>query len=133
MIVTLGLTLGFGKSDNLAAAYGIAVSADHADDQHPALHRHARNLELAPAAAGAVAAGFVIVDGSFFAANMAKVLEGGYVPLLLAAIVYGIMWIWHRGAGAVHARVVADLTPIRAFLDLLIPDASPGYLARRYS
>ena len=40
----------------------------------------------------------MVVDGGFFAANMAKVLEGGYVPLLLAAAVYGVMWIWHRGA-----------------------------------
>ena len=53
-------------------------------------------------AAGAVAALFLVVDGGFFAANMAKVLEGGWVPLLLACAVYGVMWIWHRGVIAVH-------------------------------
>ena len=41
MIVTLALTFGFGKSDNLAAAYGIAVSADDVDDLSAAIHRHA--------------------------------------------------------------------------------------------
>ena len=46
MIVTVGLTIAFGKSDNLAAAYGIAVSADHADDLGAALHRDARDLGL---------------------------------------------------------------------------------------
>ncbi|MGC2414424.1 MAG: KUP/HAK/KT family potassium transporter [Stellaceae bacterium] len=119
MIVTLGLTLGFRKSDNLAAAYGIAVSLTMLMTSILLFIAMREIWNWPPAAAGAVAAGFVIVDGSFFAANMAKLLEGGYVPLILAAIVYGIMWIWHRGAGAVHARVVADLTPIRAFLDLL--------------
>jgi hypothetical protein len=46
MIVTLGLTIGFGKSNNLAAAYGIAVFRDDADDERAALHRDARGLEL---------------------------------------------------------------------------------------
>ena len=55
---------------------------------------------------------FIIVDGSFFAANMAKVFQGGWVPLLLASIVYGVMWIWHRGAIAVQTRVDAELTPL---------------------
>ena len=47
MIVTLGLTIGFGKSDNLAAAYGIAVSATMLMTSVLSVHRHARNLELA--------------------------------------------------------------------------------------
>jgi len=42
------------------------------------------------------------VDGGFFIANMAKILQGGYIPLLLASAVYSVMWIWHRGATAVH-------------------------------
>ena len=78
---------------------------DHADDERAAVHRHARDLELA--AAGRPARSprlFMIVDASFFAANLAKLLDGGYVPLLLAALVYGVMWIWHRGVAAVHAR-----------------------------
>ncbi len=58
----------------------------------------------------------MIVDGGFFAANMAKVAEGGYVPLLLASAVYGVMWIWHRGASAVHNQVVAEQTPSEVFV-----------------
>jgi len=119
MIVTLGLTVGFRKSDNLAAAYGIAVSLTMLMTSVLLFIAMREVWNWPIAGAGAVAAGFVIVDGSFFAANMAKVLEGGYVPLILAAIVYGVMWIWHRGAGAVHARVVADLTPLQAFLGTL--------------
>jgi KUP system potassium uptake protein len=36
-----------------------------------------------------------IVDAAFLAANLAKITEGGYVPLLLAAAVYGVMLVWH--------------------------------------
>ena len=57
---------------------------------------------------------------------MAKVLQGGWVPLLLASIVYGVMWIWHRGASAVQKRVEAGLTP----LSDLIEQLEAGKIAR---
>ena len=76
--------------------------------------------------AGAIAALFMIVDGGFFAANMAKVLQGGYVPLLLAAAVYAVMWIWHRGAAAVHDQVVAEQTPTEEF----VAELQSGRIAR---
>ena len=102
MIVTLGLTIGFGKSDNLAAAYGIAVSLTMLMTS-VLLFIAMREIWGWPLlGAGAVAAAFLIVDGGFFAANMAKVLEGGWVPLALACAVYFVMWIWHRGVKAVH-------------------------------
>ncbi|HLW89950.1 MAG TPA: KUP/HAK/KT family potassium transporter, partial [Roseiarcus sp.] len=105
MLATLGLTIGFGKSDNLAAAYGIAVSLTMFMTS-ALLFIAMREIWLwSLPAAGAVAAVFLIVDGAFFVANMAKVLEGGYVPLSLALLVYGVMWIWHRGAVQVHDRV----------------------------
>ena len=102
MIVTLGLTIGFGKSDNLAAAYGIAVSATMLMTS-VLLFIAMREIWNWPVwAAAAVAGLFIIIDGSFLAANLAKVLQGGWVPLLLASLVYGVMWIWHRGAVAVN-------------------------------
>ena len=105
MIATLGLTIGFGESDNLAAAYGIAVSATMLITSVLLFIAMREIWDWPVWAAGAVAAVFIIVDGSFFAANMAKVVQGGWVPLLLASIVYGVMWIWHRGAMAVQTRV----------------------------
>ena len=119
MIVTLGLTIGFGKSDNLAAAYGIAVSATMLMTSVLLFIAMREIWHWPVAAAGAVAAVFILVDGSFFAANMAKVMEGGWVPLLLASIVYGVMWIWHTGATAVQKRVESEVTPLSTFLELL--------------
>jgi KUP system potassium uptake protein len=119
MIVTLLLTIGFGKSDNLAAAYGIAVSATMLMTS-VLLFIAMREIWKWPlAAAGAVAACFVVIDGSFLAANLTKVLQGGWVPLLLASLVYGAMWIWHRGASAVQSRMESELTPLSAMDELL--------------
>ncbi len=119
MVVTLLLTIGFGKSDNLAAAYGIAVSATMLLTS-ALLFIAMREIWNWPVwAAGSVAAFFVVIDASFLAANLAKVFEGGWVPLLLASLVYGAMWIWHRGAAAVQARVEAELIPLSTLDDLL--------------
>jgi len=116
MIVTLALTIGFGKSDNLAAAYGIAVSATMLMTSVLLFIAMREIWGWNVFAAGAVAGAFMIVDGGFLAANMAKFLDGGYVPLALAAVVYGIMWIWHRGAVAVHEGVIADQVPTAQFI-----------------
>jgi KUP system potassium uptake protein len=119
MLVTLGLTLGFGKSDNLASAYGIAVSATMLMTS-VLLYIAMREIWRWPVlAAGAVAGAFLIVDGGFLAANLAKLFDGGYVPLILAGLVYGLMSIWRRGVAAVHDSVVAEQTPIAEFAKLL--------------
>jgi KUP system potassium uptake protein len=119
MLVTLGLALGFKKSDNLASAYGIAVSATMMITS-VLLFIAMREIWKWPlVAAGAVAAGFMVVDGGFLAANLAKLFDGGYVPLLLAAAVYGVMWIWHSGVAAVHDTLAAAQTPLAEFAKLL--------------
>jgi KUP system potassium uptake protein len=66
--------------------------------------------------AGAVAGVFMLVDAGFFAANFAKVAQGGYVPLILAGLVYGVMLIWHLGATAVVARLQDAVMPVEAFM-----------------
>jgi KUP system potassium uptake protein len=67
-------------------------------------------------AAGSVAACFLVVDSAFFLANLTKIAEGGYVPLILATSVYGVMWIWHRGSEAVTARMHEALIPVPEFM-----------------
>jgi len=116
MIVTLGLTIGFGKSDNLASAYGIAVSLTMLMTSALLFIAMREIWGWSLLAAGAVAAFFLVVDSAFFLANLTKIAEGGYVPLVLAVSVYGIMWIWHRGAAAVFNRLGEALIPIPDFL-----------------
>jgi KUP system potassium uptake protein len=116
MLVTLGLAIGFGKSDNLAAAYGIAVSATMLITSVLLFIAMREIWGWNLMAAGAVAGVFVVVDASFFTANLAKVADGGYVPLVLAALVYGLMLVWHLGASAVAARLQEQVEPVGAFM-----------------
>jgi KUP system potassium uptake protein len=116
MIVTLGLTIGFGKSDNLASAYGIAVSLTMLMTSALLFIAMREIWGWSLFAAGSVAAFFLTVDGAFFLANLSKIAEGGYVPLVLAVFVYGVMWIWHRGAAAVSVRLREALIPVPDFI-----------------
>ena len=116
MIATVGLTLGFGKSDNLAAAYGIAVSLTMLMTSALLFIAMREIWGWSIIAAGSVAACFLLIDSAFFLANLTKIAEGGYVPLLLAIAVYGVMWIWHRGWAAVMDRVGETLVPVPQFM-----------------
>jgi len=116
MIVTIGLTLIFRKSDNLAAAYGIAVSATMLMTTvllYMAMREYLRWSLLLSAV---VAGGFLIVDSAFFLSNSAKIAEGGYVPLALAALIYGVMWLWHSGREAVTMAVTRKRIPVQDFM-----------------
>jgi KUP system potassium uptake protein len=119
MIVTVGLTIGFGKSDNLAAAYGIAVSATMLMTSVLLFIAMREILRWSLPAAAALAGLFCVVDAAFFTANLAKIAEGGYVPLLLAGCVYFIMVVWHMGATAVAERLRDSVMPIDEFLALV--------------
>ena len=125
MLVTLGLTVGFGKSDNLAAAYGIAVSATMLMTSALLFIAMREIWGWSVVAAGAVAGTFFLVDAAFFAANITKVAQGGYVPLALAVLVYGVMLIWHIGATAVTARLQDEVTPVGAFMARIAQGAIP--------
>ena len=122
MLATVALALGFGKSDNLAAAYGIAVSATMLLTT-ALLFTAMRDIwKWGLAASLAVAAVFFAVDGSFFASNMLKLRDGGYVPLLLAAAVYGVMYIWHGGMAAIRERLHEHPVPVADFFAAIARD-----------
>jgi KUP system potassium uptake protein len=116
MLVTLALAIGFGKSDNLAAAYGIAVSVTMLMTSALLYIAMREVWHWSLPAAAAVAGLFMLIDTTFVAANLLKLSDGGYVPLLLAAAVYGVMWVWHIGARAEWSRIQDYLMPINALL-----------------
>jgi KUP system potassium uptake protein len=109
MVVTLGLTIGFQKSDNLTSAFGIAVSMTMLMTSVLLFLAMREILGWSMVAACAVAIPLIIVDATFVVSNMLKVADGGYIPLLLAGAVYSVMMIWHRGAAAVAARVAESV------------------------
>jgi KUP system potassium uptake protein len=125
MVVTIALTVGFGKSDNLAAAYGIAVSATMLMTSALLLIAMREILQWSVPASVAVAGIFLVIDAAFFVSNSLKIVDGGYVPLVLAAAVYTMMYVWHRGADAVTARIHESLVPLDTFMAKLEQDRIP--------
>src|SRR5215470_13788882 len=87
MLCTIGLTIAFKKSDNLAAAYGIAVSATMLMTTALLFIATREILRWNLLACGFVAGAFLVTDSAFFLANLVKIEEGGYVPLVLATVV----------------------------------------------
>ena len=126
MIVTCGLIIGFRKSDNLAAAYGIAVSGTMLATSALLFMAMRQIWGWGIIRAGTIAGAFMVVDTTFFISNLTKFISGGYVPLLLAAFVFGAMLIWHRGARVVAARIQEAAVPVST----VIKDLSQGEIQR---
>ena len=116
MVITIALTLLFHRSDNLAAAYGIAVSLTMLMTSFLLFIAMRELWGWRLLTSGVIAGVFVVVDAGFFAANSLKIAEGGYVPLLLAACVYGVMLLWHRGSVAVAQRLAEAPISVTDFL-----------------
>ncbi|WP_175857284.1 KUP/HAK/KT family potassium transporter [Burkholderia anthina] len=110
MIVTIGLALMFRQSDNLAGAYGIAVSATMLMTTVLLFIAMREIWGWNLLASGAVAGLFFTFDMAFFTSNVMKLLNGGYVPLIIASLVYLVMYAWHRGVATVADRL--DENPI---------------------
>jgi KUP system potassium uptake protein len=93
---TLGAVIGFGSSDALGGAYGIAVSMLMAVTTVLAA-LVALQWGYNPIAVAAVNGAFLLIDLIFVAANATKLLEGGWFPLLLACLVAFLMLTWRTG------------------------------------
>jgi KUP system potassium uptake protein len=72
---------------------------------------------------------FLVIDLAFFGANVIKVADGGWFPLLVAALVLVLMTTWNRGRALLRERISASIVPLSDFLDLLhveLPTRVPG-------
>jgi KUP system potassium uptake protein len=105
MLATLALILAFRSSARLAGAYGMAVSATMLLTTILLASAMRRVWNWPPALVMAVAGVFVIVDAAYFAANFVKLLEGGWIPLSLALLLFTVMTSWRAGIDAVHRRM----------------------------
>jgi KUP system potassium uptake protein len=116
MIVTVAIAIAFGSSDHLAAAYGIAVSMTMWLTTTLLFVAMREVWKWNSALSFAVAGVFLCIDLAFFAANFAKVHEGGWVPLLLATIIFGLMVIWRRGYNATLRSINEKTVPVKEFI-----------------
>jgi len=119
MIGTVSITIAFRSSDRLAGAYGTAVSTTMLLTSClliVAMHRVWRWPWLATVLVGGL---FLLVDSSYFLANLLKIAEGGWLPLSLGLLIFLVMVDWRCGVEAVHecllrtaeepARLVSEL------------------------
>ena len=116
MVCVIGLVLAFGSSDNLAAAYGIAVAGTMVITTGM-LAIVARRLWRwsVPLTAGVMGL-FLVVDLAFFAANAVKIPQGGWFPLLVGVVVFTLMSTWRRGRQIVLERTSEDNPDLRTFI-----------------
>ncbi|HEY0513721.1 MAG TPA: potassium transporter Kup [Thermoanaerobaculia bacterium] len=122
MLATFGLVIGFRRSTHLAAAYGVAVTATMVITTILAyvVARQVWNWKFALVAP--VAAFFLLVDVSFFGANIIKVEDGGWFPLLVGIGVYTLMCTWKKGRQILADRLQADCLPLQQFVESIQPD-----------
>jgi KUP system potassium uptake protein len=116
MLLTLVLTLAFRSSDALAAAFGIAVALTMLLTSILIYHVMREIWHWSQALSLLVAGLFVLVDLSFVSANLMKVLEGGWVPLLVAAILSGLMLIWRDGRQRLYRRMLNQTLTLATFI-----------------
>lgn len=119
MVVTIGLVVFFKSSDKLAAAYGIAVSLTMLMTTGLLFVAMREVWRWSLASSAVIALCFLVIDATFLFANLIKVLEGGYIPLLMAAAICTVMLIWHRGVKAVSASVGEKGVSVDAFFTQL--------------
>lgn len=115
MGVTIGLVVFFKSSDKLAAAYGIAVSLTMLMTTGLLFVAMREVWRWSLASSAVIALCILVIDATFLFANLIKVLEGGYIPLLMAAAICTVMLIWHRGVKAVSASVGEKGVRVDAF------------------
>jgi KUP system potassium uptake protein len=116
LVMVLVLVLGFGESTRLASAYGISVVGTMLITTAMLTFLVFRVWRWNPWLASATIALFALVDIAFFLSNFAKVADGGWVPLLLAAVIFTVLTTWAKGRGMLRDHLRLDSMSLDAFV-----------------
>jgi KUP system potassium uptake protein len=128
-VAAIALVLGFRTSSNLAAAYGVAVSTTMVITTALAFFVTTERWRWPVLGAALVAVGFLTVDLAFFAANLTKILDGGWFPLAIGVCLFTVMSTWRRGRELLRARLENETEPLEDFLRRIVenpPVRVPG-------
>ncbi len=122
MVAALALVVGFGSSNALGGAYGLAVSGAMTivTPLTLSLIKSRSGRESLPLRIGLSL--LFIVDIAFLMANMTKLSEGGWLPLSSGLCIYWLMQTWQKGRAALLARLLREQKPVRDFLEDLKRD-----------
>jgi KUP system potassium uptake protein len=116
-VIVVAIVVGFGTSTALASAYGVAVTGTFILNTILFLavarllwHEPRRRIALG-------AAVFLSIELTFFAANLTKIVHGGWLPLAIAAMVFVVLMTWRKGSAIVGANRVREEGPLKDFTD----------------
>jgi KUP system potassium uptake protein len=113
------LVLLFRTSSGLASAYGIAVSTTMVADGIMGFVVIWKLWNWRAATAAALIVPFVVVDMTFFSANLLKLFEGAWVPLLFGVTMAVVIWTWRRGAAILIDKTRRTEVPLRELIKSL--------------
>ncbi len=119
LAVVLMAVIGFGDSEELAGAYGIAVTATMLATTILTFFVTRYRWHLPLALCFGATGFFIIMDIALFSASTLKLLHGGWFPLLLGAILFTVMMTWKRGRGLVFENLQKHAIPLEEFLSSL--------------
>ena len=120
MVVVILAVLGFRSSDNLGAAYGIAVTGTMTMTTLLALVVARKRWKWSLPAVILVGALFLVIDLSFFGANLLKVAHGGWFPLVLGVVVFAVMTTWRRGREIVVREINQSGLALQPFIENIV-------------
>jgi KUP system potassium uptake protein len=116
LVMVLMLVLGFGESTRLASAYGISVIGTMLITTMMlaflVFHVWRWNRLLA----SAIIALFALVDGTYFASNIAKIPDGGWFPLAMAAVLFTVLTTWATGRRLMRERMDEEDLSLEQFI-----------------
>ncbi len=122
MIGTIGLVLVFQTANHLAGAYGVAISTLMWITTIFLMLLARRRWEWSIPKTVAILGGFLLVDSAFWLSTLTKIPDGGWFPLLISLLLFGMMEIWATGRQELIQRLQAHTEPLVTFLAHLVEE-----------
>ena len=116
LLMVILLVLGFQKSTNLASAYGIAVSGTMIITTAMLAVLIFKVWKWNRVVATFTVGMFAVIDGAFFLSNLAKIADGGWFPLVVAAAIFTALTTWATGRRLLRRRLEQESIPLEVFI-----------------
>ena len=116
MVATVLIVIGFGSSSAIAAAYGIAVTLTMIITVLLLYIVMTERWRWPMPVAALVMGVFLTIDLAFFGANALKIMQGGWLPLVVAIVIFTLMTTWRTGRQIVAERLASRAVHARGFL-----------------
>ncbi|CDY75561.1 Kup system potassium uptake protein [Caballeronia glathei] len=120
LFIILCIVIGFKSSENLAAAYGLAVTATMIVTTMLASVVMTKLWGWNKVLVTAIISVFFLIDLGFFGASLLKIEQGGWLPLCIGGALFFLLMTWYKGRMIVKDRTAADGIPLMPFLQGLL-------------